>query len=205
MPFHLFWGDAHLNIRRRDASHFEEIFRAARENLDVLPIAYYPMDFYTLDPGLRVESWHNRPEYAEGWAELNRLCREHNSPGEFVTFPGYEWHGDRMRWGDHNVYYLEEGHPLDDVDHIDDLYRALRARRGLAIPHHLAYMVGQRGKDWDHYDPCISPSAEIYSNHGCSETPINRFRQRNAHMGPWVTGGEPGRGPGARTTRRRGL
>ncbi|MCD6518536.1 MAG: DUF3604 domain-containing protein [Anaerolineae bacterium] len=189
MSLHLYWGDSHLNLHHRDRQDFELAFQAAREHLDFLPIAYYPMEFYQMDCGLRVESWHNRPEFLQDWEEINALCAKHYKPGEFVTFPGYEWHGNRTRWGDHNVYYFAEGNPLDDTDDIEDLYAALRKRKGLAIPHHIAYMVGQRGKDWDHFDPQLSPFAEIYSAHGCSETPVNSFAHTNHPMGPWTSGG----------------
>ena len=65
MALNLYWGDSHLNLHSRDREHFDASFRAAREHLDFLPIAYYPMgyDFVGGAPGLRVESWHNRPEY----------------------------------------------------------------------------------------------------------------------------------------------
>lgn len=187
-PYKLYWGDSHLNLHSCDREHFEEAFRDAQDHLDFLPIAYYPMNYYH-DRGFRVETWHNRSEFLAEWQLLNDLCRTYNQPGRFVTFPGYEWHGNRTRWGDHNVYYFGEGQPLDDCDDIDDLYRGLRKRRGLAIPHHVAYMVGQRGKDWGQFDPDLSPFVEIYSKHGCSEAVVTRFPERNPRMGPWTSGG----------------
>jgi len=63
-----------------------------------------------------------------------------------VTFPAFEWHGDRTRWGDHNVLYFEEGEPLDDEWELPDLYENLRGRRALALPHHTGYAVGNRGE-----------------------------------------------------------
>lgn len=189
MTYKLYWGDTHLNIRQGHLAQWHDSFEAARDHLDFLAVAYYPMDVYTRVPGLGVESWHNRPQYLHGWKRINQLCREFNEPGRFVTYPGYEWHGDRKHWGDHNVFYPTEGYPLDDTDAIETLYAHLRARGGIAIPHHLAYLVGERGKDWDHFDPAISPFAELYSNHGSSEQVINPFLQRNAHMGPWTSGG----------------
>lgn len=188
MSFNVYWGDSHLNLHHRDRDYFEQSFQAAREHLDFLPIAYYPMEFYATDKGLRIESWHNRPKFLDEWEQIQELCRQFHEPGKFVTFPGYEWHGNRTRWGDHNVYYFSEGNPLDDADDIDDLYEHLRERRGIAIPHHIGYRTANRAKDWDHYDPAVSPFAETYSNHGCSETAVNRFPQPNVSMGPWASG-----------------
>jgi len=188
MSYGLYWGDSHLNLHSRDRKRFDECFQAARAHLDFLPIAYYPMDFYTTMEGLRVESWHNRPKFLEEWKDIQELCRRYYGPGRFVPFAGYEWHGNRTRWGDHNVFYFEPDNPLDDTEDIDDLYANLRKRRGLAIPHHIGYHPGIRAKDWDHYDPDLSPFAEMYSNHGLSETPVNRFPQPNYAMGPWTSG-----------------
>ena len=184
----VYWGDSHLNLHSRQREQFESFFQAARGHLDFLPIAYYPMDYYRTMTGLRVESWHNRPHFLREWEQVNALCAKHDEPGRFVTFPGYEWHGDRTRWGDHNVFYFSEGQPLDDCDDYGTLVEHLRQRNGLAIPHHIGYMTAQRAKDWDHFDPAITPFAELYSNHGCSETAVNRFPQANGRMGPWTSG-----------------
>ena len=61
---------------------------------------------------------------------------------------------------------------------------------GLAIPHHTAYRARNRGKDWDYYDPEVSPFVEVYSVHGSSEgtgTPVGMHQ--NSNMGPRVSGG----------------
>ncbi|MDP6357386.1 MAG: DUF3604 domain-containing protein [Planctomycetota bacterium] len=188
MSHKLYWGDSHLNLHSRDKERFEDAFQAARGHLDFLPLAYYPMDYYHTDEGLRVESWHNRPNFLKEWECIKQLCRQYHEPGGFVTFVGYEWGGNRTRWGDHNVYYFDEDNLLDDADDIDDLYANLRKTRALAIPHHVGYLTTQRAKDWDHFDPNLSPFVEIFSNHGLSETPINRWPQPNYAMGPWTNG-----------------
>ncbi len=75
----------------------------------------------------------------------------------------------RRRWGDHNVFYPADDAPLDDARDLPDLYEHLRRHDGIAIPHHTAYQTGERGKDWATFDERLSPFAEIYSIHGCSE------------------------------------
>jgi len=37
----------------------------------------------------------------------------------------------------------------------------------IAVPHHIAYVPGYRGINWDAYAPESSPVVEIYSKHGC--------------------------------------
>ncbi len=60
----------------------------------------------------------------------------------------------------------------------------------LAIPHHTGYHPGIRAPRWSHCDDRLSPFAEIFSIHGCSETDEEWIGLRhNSHMGPGVAGG----------------
>jgi hypothetical protein len=126
---------------------------------------------------------------AREWAEFQAATAHWNRPGEFVAFPGYEWQGNG-RWGDCNVTYLEEGHPVVTVPTIPELYERLRDLPAIAVPHHTGYYVGQRAPRWEACDDTVSPYAELYSIHGCSETDEEWIGlRRNAHMGPGVGGG----------------
>ncbi|MCX7013060.1 MAG: DUF3604 domain-containing protein [Candidatus Sumerlaeota bacterium] len=167
----------------------ESAFEEGRENLDFFPIVYYPAVYYATPEGLQVESIGGRDECRAEWEKINALVKKHHKPGRFVTFAGYEWNGDRTRWGDHNVFYFHDDQPLDLPLTIDELLANLRARKAIAIPHHTAYAPGQRSKDWDHHDESLSPFAEIFSGHGSSEgddTPLDMVH--NAAMGPRVSG-----------------
>ncbi|NOZ23973.1 MAG: DUF3604 domain-containing protein [Planctomycetes bacterium] len=192
--FNLYWGDMHTQFKpqwcKGDWDEFlEQSFRDAREYLDFYPIVYYPADYYNTKEGLKVESVGWRDEYQPEWEKICKLVKKHHKPGKFVTFAGYEWTGDRTRWGDHNVFYPDDDPPLDLSMTIDELYENLRKLNGIAIPHHSGYAPGQRSKDWDHYDEDISPFAEVLSGHGSSEgcnTPLKL--DTNPSMGPRVTG-----------------
>ena len=188
--YKLFWGDSHTNIHSRHMDSLQAILDHARALLDFWPIAYYPQE-YKEKKGFRYEDWLEEDRVEREWRAICDLAAENDRPGEFVIFPGYEWQGDG-RWGDHNVFYLEDHGPLIRVNSLPELYREIR-RRGLkafAIPHHTAYIVGIRGKNWDIYDGELSPFAEIYSNHGCSESDEEWIGLRaNRHMGPGVSGG----------------
>jgi len=192
----LYWGDMHAQFKpqwqpgRDWEKSLREAFENARSHLDFFPIVYYPAFFYKTPEGLHVESVGMRPEFEAEWELIKRLVREYHEPGRFVTFAGYEWTGDRTRWGDCNVFFNEDDPPLDLSLHIDDLLANLKQRGGIAIPHHTGYQVGNRGKDWDHHDEEVSPFAEIFSTHGSSEgcnTP--RTLERNAQMSPRVSAG----------------
>ncbi|MCD6359441.1 MAG: DUF3604 domain-containing protein [Armatimonadetes bacterium] len=210
MSLKTYWGDmhtqfnlAHMRLQTSgvdavaeppdDASDCEafvrQAFEGAREYLDFFPIVYYPAHFYETPEGLKTESVGMRDYFKPDWEMICRLVREYHEPGRFVTFAGYEWTGDRTRWGDHNVFYPFDDPPLDLSMTIDELYANLRAVGGIAIPHHVAYSFGNRAKDWDHYDEQVSPLVEIYSVHGSSEgcnTPIGMVR--NGSMAPRVSG-----------------
>jgi len=189
MQYNIYWGDMHCNTHRRHMPNLERTFEAAREVLDFFPIAYYPADFYETMEGLRVESCGPRDRFERDWQRVLELVRYYNMPGEFITFPGYEWTGNRTRYGDHNIFYFDEG-PLDLSWDIRDLFANLRRRRAIAIPHHTGYQVGQRGKDWDIHDEKLSPFVEIFSSHGSSEgcnTPFSLIS--NGSMAPRISGG----------------
>jgi len=183
----VYWGDFHKHLMNLDAA--DAIIQDAKCNLDFYPVLCYPFNWYKLK-GLRIETVRQHPEFQERWKRLQNAARKHNEPGTFVTFLGYEWHGNRTRWGDHNVIYFDEDNPLDDAWELEELYENLRSRKAVAIPHHTAYLKGRRGKDWTVCDTDLSPVMEIYSAHGCSEgidSPVGL--STNQSMGPRASGG----------------
>ncbi|MCD6351673.1 MAG: DUF3604 domain-containing protein, partial [Armatimonadetes bacterium] len=191
--YKLYFGDSHTNLhspRMREPGYLETVVRQARELLDFWPIAYYPQE-YTELRGFRYEDALDEETAQRDWQVIRELAAANNEPGKFVAFSGYEWQGNG-RWGDHNVFFLDDEGPLLRPDTVGELFTALRAlgRPALAIPHHVAYMIGVRGKNWDVHDEDLSPFAEIYSVHGCSESDEEFIGLRtNAHMGPGLSGG----------------
>jgi len=194
--YRIFWGDMHTNVHGKDiyfppltVGRLRRIMLAAKEHLDFFAIAYYPFEWY-INNGLIIESCEHRKRFDDEWKLIQKAVKEAYEPGKFVTFLGYEWHGDRRRYGDHNVYYLEDDGLLDFSKEIDELYINLRDNNGIAVPHHTGYQVGERGKDWNFYDEELSPIVEIYSSHGSSEaTDAPRFLDSNFNMGPGTSGG----------------
>jgi len=181
----------HLNLHGRQMQMIEETFAAAREHLDFFPIAYYPYEFEPVARGLKSETIGLSDRALKDWERVREMVRAYQEPGRFVTFLGYEWHGNRRSGGDHNVYYRDDG-SLALGDTLPELYEHCRATNAIAIPHHTAYRrgAGSRGKDWEMHDEGLSPVAEIYSVHGCSEgvdAPLGMTA--NPSMGPRVSGG----------------
>jgi hypothetical protein len=203
MPnWHLFWGDTHHNSYqypegRAQVPPLAEVLTETARHLDFYVAAYYlpamrhvnllkPVDGF---PGIGLEGGKapGRPE--REWAEVQAVTAAANRPGAFVVFPGYEWQGDGT-WGDHNVSSPDDGLPLFQVETLPELYQALRGRRAMAIPHHIGYRPGNRAPRWEYADDTLTPFAEIYSVHGCSETDEEWIGlRRNAGMGPGTAGG----------------
>jgi len=183
----LYWGDFHCHLE--DIDHASRYLEEARRNTDFYPVLCYPFKWYVCR-GLKVESVRQRPEFIGWWQKLREVVRRFHQPGRFVTFLGYEWHGNRRQYGDHNVFYFDDSGPLDDAWTLNSLYKNLKKTRAIAIPHHTGYLPGRRGKDWGFHDDNLSPVTEIFSDHGSSEgtdTPLPL--RNNGSMGPRVTGG----------------
>lgn len=70
-----------------------------------------------------------------------------------------------------------------------ELVETYRGQDAIGIPHHLAYSLGNRGKNWDTHDESFSPVAEVFSHHGSSERDATSVpMERHIHMGPRVDG-----------------
>jgi len=172
--YSVFWGDFHKHMTGpgTDRSELDTVLDSAREHLDISVVQCYPFKWYQKGrvAGIREESAGHDPDFDDWWDDIEAAAQRNNEPGEFLTFPTYEWHGNRTRWGDHNVYFREEGYEIDQAWELPELLDNMADREALVLPHHTAYEIGNRGKDWDEYDPDLSPVSEIYSSHGCNES-----------------------------------
>jgi len=203
--YKIFWGEAHDNTYQfqENPNSMEEVLGRARTHLDFYAAAYYTSTASAFQPGghlsesdkphdLILEGWKSEEQLEREWREVQAACRSSYRAGSFVTFPGYEWQGDGSS-GDHNVFFFREGYPVFRVNTLSELYRLLRERcrdEAVAIPHHTGYRPGCRGRDWSVFDEQISPFAEVFSVHGCSETDEEWIGLRpNSHMGPGQGGG----------------
>ncbi|MGO1051287.1 CehA/McbA family metallohydrolase [Crossiella sp. CA198] len=163
----LYWGDLH--------SHSDHSF----DGVGHFPYEYARdvscLDFYALTE--HCERWR------EGdWENLCERVAKYHDPGRFVTFLAYEatFHEP---WGHHNVYFRDPADALvlgADQGTVLDLWRALKGRRALTIPHHtgVAFSPKTAGSipgstspavDWQYHQPDLRRTVEIYSGHGQSE------------------------------------
>ena len=206
--YQLYWGETHDNTYQFEPQllPIEETLTRAASHLDFYTAAYYTSRADAFRAGghpsevgadeaagedrrrnILLEEWKHPERLAAEWAEVQDATRRLNEPGRFVCFPGYEWQGDASG-GDHNVFFLSEDNaPIVRVGTISELYAGLRGLDALAIPHHIGYLGGMRGRDWSVVGETRRPFCEILSVHGCSETDEEWLGLRiNSHMGPGI-------------------
>jgi hypothetical protein len=162
------WGDFHAQSEETIGTNSaREYFEFARDKAFCDFVGHQGNDFQIT---------------GEFWAELNRLYREFDAPGRFVTIPGYEYSPVTHLGGDRNIFFFDEGRPIrrsshalvedlgdieSDCNHVVDLFAALRrdGERVLAFAH-----VGGRYADLHAgHDVAIERSVEVHSSWGTFE------------------------------------
>ena len=172
----LYFGDIHNHCNLSyGVGGLDEALHNARLQLDFTSVTLHghwddmPQD----DPRLGYLVDYHRQGFERaraGWAGYLAATEAANRPGEFVTFPSFEWHS--MRYGDHCILFRDIAtREIFHVAHIEDLRQRLRQhpQPSLLIPHHIGYLQGFRGINWAHYTTELSPVVEIMSFHGASE------------------------------------
>lgn len=153
----VFFGDIHgQTYDSIGTGTLDEYFAWGRdvERLDFCASANHYGGRYEMGPGL--------------WQRVVDTSNKFYEPGAYVTFVSYEWHG---LGGHKNIYYRgPEGDFYPGWDERYDtpqkLWRALRGRRVLTIPHHTKY-GGMT--DWNERDDEHQRLVEICSGWGISE------------------------------------
>ena len=171
MPdYQLFWGDLHNhNAVGYARGSLERTYDIAQEHLDFLAFTphaqWHDMPMMPNDAHMK---WVNGFKVLEdNWSKVQRMARESNRGGKFVSLLAYEWHSSY--YGDYCLYYPQDGAPLKYFDHVKKLQDYVRGTKAMIVPHHLAYKTGWRGANWDFLDMEVSPVMEIFSEHGLSE------------------------------------
>lgn len=183
MAYKKLWTDMHSNLHHERITDLPKWYDHIKQLMDFWPFAYYPFYMKKSEWGLGVEDRYDDEIIAKDWEYIREFTKQVNADG-YPMFMGYEWQGCGFD-GDHNVFFLDNeqnsAHPMRYVDLVSN-YTGVSA---IGIPHHLAYQLGSRGKNWETHNEEFSPFAEIYSSHGCSENdegPLDM--NRHIHMGP---------------------
>ena len=183
MAYKKLWSDLHDNIHHNQMDELEKWCEHARQVLDFWPIAYYPMYMRRNAAGAPLEDSYPEADIQKDWERIRAITKKYNAEG-WPMFMGYEWQGNGSD-GDHNVFFLDNDQPMLHPMLYTELRDAYRGVEAIAIPHHVAYQLGSRGKNWATHDEQFSPFAEIFSSHGCSENDTGPMdMERHLHMGP---------------------
>jgi hypothetical protein len=186
--FNLYWGDlhTHCNITYGHGS-MEDALEAAVEQLDFCAVVAHalwpdiPRDNKVIAP---VVDYHLEAfaRVRKNWKQVEDLNLKYRKPGKFIPFLAYECHN--MKDGDHNVYHIEPRAQIKEAESIPDLKARLKGEKALVIPHHMGYIKGNRGFNWDSFvEGDQTPFIEIYSRHGNAESDTGPYP--NLHdMGP---------------------
>ena len=186
MQYNNYVADLHLNLHPEQISQLEKWYEHCRNVSDFFTIAYYPYQMVDNGKGFREECEIDPSLMREQWKEISDFLARRSKADGFVSFLGFEWQGNGHD-GDHNVYFKDEQGPIELPRTYDELKRIYADRDVIAIPHHLAYSLGNRGKNWLTQDDGFSPLVEIYSHHGSSERDMTDLPMaRHIHMGPRV-------------------
>lgn len=183
----LLWCDLHANIHSEQLKDINTWYEFAKEMTDFWPIAYYPFHMRRDSTGIGLEDILEKEKRDADWEYIRKFVME-KSNSNYLLFMGYEWQGAGLD-GDHNVFYKNLDEKLYAPLRYSELTDKLPLNEAIAIPHHLAYALGHRGKNWSTHNSLYSPFVEIYSSHGSSESDTTEIHMgRHIHMGPRTSG-----------------
>ncbi len=166
-----YFGDLHNHCEVGYArGSLTRAFEIAGSHLDFVsctPHSWWP-DVPKMTQG-KEQKWLDGFEVAKRrWPEVQQLNMDYHRPGEFVTFPGYEWHSSQF--GDFCIISPDDELPLIRFDELKKLQQYAFDKGALLIPHHPGYLQGHRGANPAHWDARVTRLLEIFSEHGNAES-----------------------------------
>ena len=173
---HAYYGDLHnhCGISYGHGS-LEDALLNAREQLDFCSVTGHALwpDMPPRDDVIGYIVDFHREGFARlrrGWDDVQRTTAAFHRDGEFVTFLSFEMHSGAD--GDRTILYNGADGEIIEATGLADLHGKLQPLLPdvMAFPHHIGYKQGQRGINWDTFDPTFAPVVEIISMHGCSES-----------------------------------
>lgn len=178
----ILWGDMHSNLHHKDIEKLTKWAEEMRNCFDFWPVVYYPY-YMRKENGLGIEDRYDDGIIEQDWEDIRKVTNQLNAEG-YPMFMAYEWQGSGED-GDHNVFLLDNFQNMAYPMRYDELEKSYHDIDAIAIPHHTAYQLDHRGKNWQTQNDRFSPFAEIFSSHGSSETDAGCIpMERHTHMGP---------------------
>jgi hypothetical protein len=180
---HLYWGDLHNhNSIGQIKGSLERSYDIARSHLDFF--AFTPqsqwMDMIEIPEGRNAQFVRGFTAVKQNWERIKEFADKYNQPGKFVSFIGYEVHGN---YGDFHILFPGPSAELVYLPNVKDWQNYAKDHGAILVPHHPAYKPGWRGTDWGNVDPEVSPVVEILSEHGNAESDRSPIRYIRHSMG----------------------
>ncbi|MCP4813146.1 MAG: DUF3604 domain-containing protein, partial [Planctomycetaceae bacterium] len=181
-PTNRYWADLHGQSEETVGTNtIDEYFHFARHWGFLDACAHQGNDFQITDAF---------------WAAIQETTARHHEPGQFITFPGWEWSGNTGLGGDRNVLFREEGTGIisrscralvkpedaqDDCSHtVEDLFKTLAPYQPdvMLTPH-----VGGRYADLERHAGELEPVVEVHSAWGTFEWMLADAFERGYRIG----------------------
>lgn len=183
MDYKVLWTDMHSNLHHEKIKELPKWLEQMKKTMDFWPFAYYPFYMKKDVTGLGVEDKYDDADINADWEYIREITNKANEDG-FAMFMGYEWQG-AGKDGDHNVFFKNNDGYMAYPLRYEELVKNYEGQDVIGIPHHLAYQLGHRGKNWSTQNDKFSPFVETYSSHGSSENDTTCIEMnRHIHMGP---------------------
>lgn len=183
MDYKVLWTDMHSNLHHEKIEELPKWLEQIKKTMDFWPFAYYPFYMKKDVTGLGVEDKYDDKDINADWEYIREITNKANEEG-FPMFMGYEWQG-AGKDGDHNVFFKNNDGNMAYPLRYEELVKNFEGQDVIGIPHHLAYQLNHRGKNWDTQNDKFSPFVETYSSHGSSENDTTCIEMnRHIHMGP---------------------
>lgn len=187
MDYQDYITDLHLNLHPDQIERLPKWYEHSKRVVDFFTLAYYPYHMVQCPGGFKAEEEIDSELMKEQWDFIKDCLGTKNKTENYISFIGYEWQGTGED-GDHNIYFKNDQQANIQLSpRYQDLVKLFQAQAVIGIPHHLAYSLGNRGKNWQTHDEHFSPFVEVYSHHGSSEGDrTNLTMERHIHMGPRI-------------------
>lgn len=186
-----FAGDIHNHCEiSYGHGSIEDAYRNARLQLDFATVTGHASWHDMPAEPVHVNEYHREgfERLQAGWEHVQDVTEAAHEDGSFVSLLSFEWHS--MTYGDHCVYYKSGRGPLapaqaGSLEELRGHMRELAAEgiESMILPHHIGYIAGRRGINWESYTEELSPVVELISMHGNGEDD-HAPRQYLHTMGP---------------------
>jgi hypothetical protein len=163
-----FWGDLHGQTGETVGTNTIESYLDFARNKSFLDVTSHRANDFQIT--------------SQFWEHLNTLTAQHDEPGRFTVFPGYEWSGNTAVGGDHNVFFRNEGRTIRRCSHalmvdrseietdaytLTDLYKAFRDTGEDVVMY--AHVGGRYANIHFDHDANIETAVEVHSAWGTFE------------------------------------